>query len=74
MKDSGLQIECVDQGWQLSEIPTDPPQKAAFDRVCETLGIGENLLYSVPQNEGVDTADRVELGGDLLARFVKDGF
>lgn len=74
LKNSGLQIECVDQGWQLSEIPTDPSLKAAFDRVCETLGIGENFLYSVPQNKGVDTADRVELGGDLLARFIKDGF
>lgn len=73
LKNSGLQIECVDQGWQLSEIPTDPSQKAVFDEVCTTLGIDESYLYSVPQNEGVDIADRVELGSKLLAKFVDGG-
>ncbi len=74
LKNSGLQIECVDQGWQISEIPTNPAQKLGFDKVCADFGVGENLLYSVPQNCGIDTADRVELGAELLARFVKGGF
>lgn len=74
LKNSGLQIESVDQGWQISEIPTDPTLKSAFDQVCESFGISNKFLYSVPQNGGIDTADRVELGGALLARLVKDGF
>lgn len=72
LKDSRLQIECVDQGWQISEIPIDPVLKAAFNRVCEILGIGEGFLYTVPQNDGVDTADRVELGGKLLECLIKE--
>lgn len=72
LKNSGIQIECADQGWQISEIPTEPAQKSALDRVCEKLGIGEDFLYPVPQNDGIDTADRVELGGKLLAGLFKE--
>ena len=70
LKNSGIQIECVAQGWQLSEIPNDPAQRAAFDRLRKPLGIDEEYLCSVPQTDGIDTCDRVELGAKLLSGLV----
>ena len=74
LRNSGLQIQCVEQGWQLSEVPADPSLKTAFDQVCSTLNVGENFLYSVPQISGIDTDDRVILGGKLIAILVDNGF
>jgi hypothetical protein len=74
LKDSSLQIQCVDQGWQISEIPTDQGKKTAFDLICTDFAIGGDFLCPIPQDNGIDTADRVELGGKLLARLIKDGF
>lgn len=74
LKNSGLQIECVDQGWQLSEIPADLTQRPAFDQVCVDFSIDEKFLCAVQQDGGVDIADRVILGGELLARLVIEGF
>jgi hypothetical protein len=75
LKNSSLQIQCVDEGWQISEIPIDQGQKAAFDLICTDFNIRDDFLYPAPQsNDGIDTADRVERGGKLLARLIKDGF
>jgi len=71
LKNSGIHIQCVDEGWQISEVPTDPTQKACFDQVFSKHGIGPDLLYAVPQNNGIDTSDRVELGAKLLIALVK---
>jgi hypothetical protein len=68
LKSSGLQIRCVDQGWQISGIPTDALRKEECDRVCATLGIDENSVCTVLQKDGIDTADRVELGPNCLQR------
>lgn len=73
LKNSGLQIQCVDQGWQLSAPPADQSQRAALDQVCTALCIGGDLLFSVPQNDGIDTEDRVMLGGRLIANLVEKG-
>src|SRR5665213_513676 len=59
LKKSGIQIQCVDQGWQITAQPTDPAQKRAFDQVCSKHDIGESGLCIVPQNDSVDTKDRV---------------
>lgn len=71
LKSSGIQIECVDKGWKISEIPTDTNQKANFDRVCKTFGIGDDFLCIVPQISGIDTVDRVELGAKLLENLTQ---
>jgi hypothetical protein len=73
LKNSGVKIQCVDKGWQLTEVPTDPIQKAAFDTVCMNHNIGSNGLYVVPQNNGIDIQDRVELGANLLRDLVTNG-
>jgi hypothetical protein len=74
LKNSGLQIECVDQGWQMSGVPTDTAQKSIFDQVCSEYDIDKNILYCVKQVNGIDFFDRIELGGDLLKKFVCCGF
>jgi len=73
LKNCGIHIQCVDEGWQISEVPTDPTQKTCFDQVFSKHGIGPDLLYAVPQNNGIDTSDRVELGAKLLIDLVKAG-
>lgn len=73
LKNSGLQIQCVDQGWQLSSPPPNQALREALERVCATFDIGSDLLLAVPQNAGIDTADRVIIGGNLLASLVTHG-
>ena len=70
LKKSGIQIQCVDQGWQITAQPTDPAQKRAFDQVCSKHDIGESGLCIVPQNDSVDTEDRVVLGANVLRDLV----
>lgn len=73
LKNSRIQIQCVDQGWQMTNIPTDQFQKADFDQVCSSLGIGPDLLYAVPQSNEIDDVDRVERGGMLLSALTDAG-
>jgi len=73
LKNSGLEIECVDLGWQITGIPRELAQIEAFERVCANFGIGGNYLYSVPQDAGIDSEDRIVLGAALLARLVQEG-
>lgn len=65
LKNSRIEIQCVNQGWQMTNIPTDQFQKADFDQVCLSLGIGPDRLYAVPQSNEIDDVDRVERGGML---------
>ena len=69
---SGIQIQCVDLGWQLSMIPTDPAQLAALNVVCAVYKM-QNYLCQVTQVNGVDSEDRVELGARLLRELVQAG-
>jgi len=71
---SGINIQCADTGWQISESITDPIQKAALDKVCSQYGINHNHLYAVPQNnDGIDAIDRIDMGSRLLKDLVKAG-
>jgi hypothetical protein len=68
---SGIKIQCVDEGWKISESLTDPIQQNDFTQVCSKLGIDQNGLYSVPQNtQQIDIEDRVVLGANLLKDLV----
>lgn len=73
LKHSGIQIECVDQGWQMSQLPENVTQREAFDNVRSNLGIGTDCIYVVPQTDATDTLDRVEQGAKLLAALVGAG-
>ena len=73
LKKSGIHIQCVDEGWLISEAPSVPGQKTAFDKVCAKNSIGQNLLLKVPQQNGIDTIDRVVIGTNLLKDFVNTG-
>lgn len=72
LKKSSIRIQCVDSGWQITEVPTDPTQKAIFDRICFGK-IDSNGLIAVSQNKGVDTSDRVMLGAQILKDLVAEG-
>lgn len=73
LKNSNLQVQCVDQGWSISGVPTDPTLKAAFDQICVKYGIGSDLLYAAPQTDGVDTSDRVAMGAAFLQECISVG-
>ena len=73
LKNSGIKLQCVDNGWKLTDAPTDPGQKTAFDTVCLAHSIGGNGLCVVPQNNGIDIHDRVILGANLLRDLVQNG-
>jgi hypothetical protein len=73
LNSSRIQIRCVDQGWQITKPTADAVQTAAFDSVCAKHGIGQSDLCAVPQNDGIDTSDRVALGAQLLRDFVHVG-
>ena len=57
----------------MTNIPTDQFQKADFDQVCSSLGVGPDLLYAVPQSNGIDDVDRVERGEMLLSALTDAG-
>ncbi|WP_315865811.1 hypothetical protein [Pseudomonas sp. JV414] len=56
-----VSIQSVDLGWQLSDLPNDPAQRASFDKVCVELGIGADHLYRISQSGklGADVRDAV---------------
>jgi Protein of unknown function DUF262 len=73
LKNSGLQIECADKGWEITEIPTDLAQKAIFDQICDNHKISQHnssYLYEIEQENGVDIEDRVEKAACLLKELV----
>ncbi len=73
LQKSGIRLQCVDAGWQISETPTSIVQKEAYDQVCLNYGIDQTSLYAVPQNNSIDTSDRVSLGAKLLNALVSAG-
>lgn len=72
LKASGIRIQCVDTGWEFADVPTDQAKKAKFDQVFLGKNYSNGLL-SVPQNNGVDVLDRVELGAQILQDLVAAG-
>ena len=70
---SGIKVRCVDAGWEFSHLPTDPAQRRAFDAVMQDQPGDQNLLCAVPQVNGIDTEDRIQLGAQLLQELVAEG-
>lgn len=72
LRHSGLQIRCMDEGWGLSNLPTQAAQRSAFDEVARQHQV-TNGLCAVPQANGVDTHDRIAIGAALLRDLVAAG-
>ena len=70
---SGLKIRCIDQGWALSKLPTDPAQRSALDIIAQRHNL-QGELCAVPQAQGIDTEDRIGIGAALLRDLVAAGF
>lgn len=73
LRNSGIQIRCINAGWQFSAIPDDDQQSQTFDEVAKHHPYYQSLLYAVPQENGIDTEDRIELGAQLLKELVDAG-
>ena len=70
---SGLEIQCVDKGWEITNVPTEPTQQAILTNICTGYGIsstGSSYLYEIDQVNGIDTEDRIEKAALLLADLV----
>jgi len=76
LRNSGIQIRCVDAGWTFSGIPTDAQQHQAFAAIAKQHSYyqEQSFLYAVPQLNGIDTKDRIELGAQFLKHLVDAGF
>ncbi len=73
---SGAGVRCVAQGFELSP-PSTNAHTEAFATACAELGADADLLVAVPQDlvgdRPIDTADRIQLGAELVRRLVDAG-
>ena len=69
---SGIRIRCVNAGWMLSELPADPDQRNAFNRVANQHRLHGDLC-AVPQVNGIDSDDRITIGAALLRDLIAVG-
>jgi len=76
LTESGASIRCVFDGFELSP-PPDERYAAKFAASREALDVGPDNVVAVPQVEvdgrWVDTADRIQLGADMIAKLVDAG-
>lgn len=70
---SSVTIESVDMGWQLADMPDDPAERARFDEVCSRHGVNSDYLCVVPQKDGMDIVDRIDLGAALVRELGLEG-
>ena len=75
LHNSGIQIRCLDAGWQFSSLPDDVQQCQVFEDVAKRHSSyqDKHQLYAIPQHNGVDTEDRIELGSKFLRELVEAG-
>ncbi|WP_027996181.1 DUF262 domain-containing protein [Simplicispira psychrophila] len=75
LRKSGIKIQCVDAGWQFSNLPADAQQRLVFESVVSKHpGYQiQNLLHAVQQKNGIDTEDRLALGAQLLRELTVAG-
>ena len=72
LRRSGLKIRCVENGWALSDLPSEPALRSAFDTVASRYAI-QGGLFAVPQTQGIDIEDRIILGAQLLHELIEAG-
>lgn len=72
LRQSGLKIQSVEEGWKLDVTTLDSAQRMDFNEVARQCGI-QNELYSVPQRNGIDMVDRIDLGAKLLNALLNVG-
>ena len=74
LRRSGIQILCVDAGWQFSDVPKDDRQRQTFENIITRYPrFNAQHLYAIPQNNNIDAEDRIELGSRLLRELVDAG-
>ena len=74
LRRSGIQIRCVDAGWQFSDVPKDDRQRQTFENIITRYPrFNAQHLYAIPQNNNIDAEDRIELGSRLLRELVDAG-
>lgn len=73
LRRSGLQICCIENGWELSEFPTQDGQLEKFNQLVDKHRV-VNGICSIEQADDVDTRDRIEIGSSLLRDLVEEGF
>lgn len=73
LRKSGIKIQCVDAGWQVSDIPQNDQHRRIFESIVKdhSLYQNETFLYAVPQINGIDSQDRIELGAKFLRELVR---
>lgn len=69
---SGLKIRCVPNGWALSDFPSDPTMRKAFETVASNHSV-QGALCGVPQANGIDTEDRISIGAAMLRDLIAVG-
>ena len=72
LRRSKLKIRCVENGWALSDLPSEPALRSAFDTVASRYAI-QGGLFAVPQTQGIDIEDRIILGAQLLHELIEAG-
>jgi hypothetical protein len=68
LKNSGVRIRCVEQGWEISGLD-DPVRASTSGSLGPSLGLaanGSSQLLPIIQSNGADTVDRIEKGAALL--------
>jgi len=51
LRRSGIQIRCVDAGWQFSDVPKDDRQRQTFENIITRYPrFNAQHLYAIPQN------------------------
>lgn len=72
LTESGIKIQCIDDGWLITKTPADPVLQANYESICMKHGVNNHHLI-VQQLNGIDIQDRIELGALLLSDFVASG-
>lgn len=72
LRRSGLTIRCTENGWEFSELPSDPALRGKFDEIAIRHSL-QGTLCVVPQQNGIDTVDRVEYGAAMLRDLIAAG-
>jgi hypothetical protein len=74
---SGVELECVEQGFALHSSPARSNDAEAFSQICTDHGVDADRVLRLPQIERdgqkLDTCDRIQLGAALLRDLVNAG-